>query len=98
MNKRQSFYTIADFRELSKKYGLAGKHSSTVQGILKKYNIQHVKYIEVGLARKKTRVYSQKVFDFLEVYFDVYNKKKISYKKIKFYNSLLQKQLKEVNK
>lgn len=96
--KKQNFYTIKDFRELSKQYGWAGNYSSTVQSILKKYNISHVKYVEVGIARKKTRVYNQKVFDFLQMYFDIQIKKRQLHERIRQYNELLQKQLKEINK
>ena len=94
---KDNFYTISQLRELSKQYGWAGNYSSTIQGIFKRYNIKHLKYIEVGVSRKKTRVYSQKVFDFLQMYFDIQVKKSQLHERIKQYNELLEKQLEEVH-
>lgn len=91
-------YTVKDLMVLSKNYGYSGKHTSTIRRLIKSFGIKPCSFIKNTSVRNITKLYNEKVYKFFELYFDIQNKKKALYLRIKDYNKLFERELKKVQK
>lgn len=91
-----NFYTIKDLAQLSKKYGYSGKYTSTIRGMIKRFNIRHSKTIIEKKYKQPTKVYSEAVYRFFEIFFDLEVKKCQCLGKAVAYRKLQKEAIKEL--
>lgn len=98
MIKNNEGWTIKELSIMSKRYGYSGKWTSTIRGIIKRFGFKNIGTIANSKNRKLTKVYSDKVYEALESYFDLEIKKQTLYNRIKDYSQLQKEIIEEAKK
>lgn len=96
MIKKNEGWTIKELSIMSKRYGYSGKWTSTIRQLINRFGIKSIGAIINPVNKRVTKIYSDKVYEFFEAYFDLELKKKTLYNRIKNYNDMKKELIKEV--
>lgn len=96
MIKKNEGWTIKELSIMSKRYGYSGKWTSTIRQLINRFGIKSIGTIINPVNKMVTKIYSDKVYEFFEAYFDLELKKKTLYNRIKNYNDMEKELIKEV--
>lgn len=96
MIKKNDGWTIKELSIMSQRYGYSGKWTSTIRQLINRFGIKSIGTITNPTNKMVIKIYSDKVYEFFEAYFDLEIKKKTLYNKIKVYSKIQKDLIKRV--